>query len=631
MAQIKINEYSKNYSYNIGTSSYACVAMPITASWGPCYMPPEAAGLSEEQMLESIGLTRFPATQAGLEAFVSAYRGPSSNYRIAKDFSYQMAMTLLSAGYDILVCRLCPGTWASAEFKVFKKDQDVDNENYFVVTAKYPGTFGNNLRVTIKQMKTNKIVDGQKVPYYLWNVITYIVDASGIQTAVENLTFVMDLNNSTDSILHVDEIESDFIKIEVKGSIDDSKPMSDLVIDSMLSGGADKAEDGSVSDMISEAVGLAKSRYGKYIASADIDNVGYIKELSNLTSALANDVAKAATIRYNEWLYTSAFKIYDLLDDKLTYNPNRVISPGWDDQNIVALNDSSVEKLVLSPLHLKLMEIGYKSRCAVAYIDIPKSLLRSEVYNEEEGKEGYAQKLARYTVPNSAFDTDTALYPTHAALFAPWGQYKYVGTGKNQTASPSFLALMIERAMILNQSVQYEWLLPTNRRHNLNVGKLDYTVNKKLLDEWQSLEGVGVNVITDIPDLGMSLWGNSTLYEVPVATYQALANLSTRKLVNAIKDLVYRCGIQITFQYNNEQAYSSFYAGVTPLLDVMKNQGAIVDYYVRMSADIDGLDRVNANTVVGKIYLVVPGVINDITVDLICLPPSESLDEYRAD
>ena len=129
----------------------------------------------------------------------------------------------------------------------------------------------------------------------------------------------------------------------------------------------------------------------------------------------------------------------------------------------------------------------------------------------------------------------------------------------------------------------------------------------------------------------MSLWGNSTLYEVPVATYQALANLSTRKLVNAIKDLVYRCGIQITFQYNNEQAYSSFYAGVTPLLDVMKNQGAIVDYYVRMSADIDGLDRVNANTVVGKIYLVVPGVINDITVDLICLPPSESLDEYRAD
>ena len=205
----------------------------------------------------------------------------------------------------------------------------------------------------------------------------------------------------------------------------------------------------------------------------------------------------------------------------------------------------------------------------------------------------------------------------------------YVGTSKYAIAPPSFLALMIERAMILNQSVQYEWLLPTNRRHSLNIGPLDYTVSKKLLDQWQSLDGVGVNVITNIPDIGMSLWGNSTLYEVPVATYQALANLSTRKMVNAIEDLVYRCGTQITFQYNNEQAYSSFYAGVTPLLDVMKNQGAIEDYYVRMSADINGLERVNANSVIGKIYLVVNGVINDITVDLVALPPTVSLDQFR--
>ena len=143
------------------------------------------------------------------------------------------------------------------------------------------------------------------------------------------------------------------------------------------------------------------------------------------------------------------------------------------------------------------------------------------------------------------------------------------------TASPSFLALLIDRAMILNQSVQYEWALPTTRRHNLNIGKLAYNVPKKLLDEWQSLDGVGVNVLTNIPDRGVSLWGNSTLYEVPPATYQALANLSSRKLVNAVENLAYRCGISITFQYNNEQAYNSFYAGMTPLLDTMKNQGAI--------------------------------------------------------
>ena len=83
-------------------------------------------------------------------------------------------------------------------------------------------------------------------------------------------------------------------------------------------------------------------------------------------------------------------------------------------------------------------------------------------------------------------------------------------------------------------------------------------------------------------------------------------------------------------QTSQHKGYSSFYAGVTPLLDTMKNVGAIDDYYVRMAADINGLDQVNANTVVGKIYLVVNGVINDIIVDLIALPPGSDLDQYRA-
>ena len=134
--------------------------------------------------------------------------------------------------------------------------------------------------------------------------------------------------------------------------------------------------------------------------------------------------------------------------------------------------------------------------------------------------------------------------------------------------------------------------------------------------------------MTNIPDLGLTVWGNSTLFEVPPATYQALANLSTRYLVNAVEDMAYRCGIQITFKYNNNEAYESFQIGMSPLLDTMKNVGAILDYRIEMSADINGLEHVNANTVIGKIYLVVPGVINDIYVDLIVLPPAVDLDTY---
>jgi hypothetical protein len=60
----------------------------------------------------------------------------------------------------------------------------------------------------------------------------------------------------------------------------------------------------------------------------------------------------------------------------------------------------------------------------------------------------------------------------------------------------------------------------------------------------------------------------------------------------------------------------------------MKNVGAIEDYKVKMSADINGLDQVNANSVIGVIALRVSGVVTDITIDLIALPPGTDLNQF---
>lgn len=614
MAQIQINEFSQNYTYNIGTSTFATVALPITASWGPAFVDPDTVGKDKDQVLEETVWQRFPATQAGLESFVSTYRGPAANYRSAKDYSYQMAMTLLTSGYDVLVCRLCPGTYAESKFSV-------DDNNSLNVKAKYPGTFGNSLMCVLKQIPTARDNQGKVTKCY-WNLITYVVDASGVKTALENLIFVFDIDNSTDSILHISEVESSFLTFTVTGTLTDTestvfkKGEDDAAPVITLEGGKDRGDAG-------DAVALAKTRYG-------VDDCLYIR---TLTEAVKDEASKPA-LHYKEWLYTYAIEVYDLLKDKLTYSPNRIISPGWDDQDIVGLGgelaDGRLDKI--SPIHIKIMDVAYYGRCATGMIDIPKSLPRSGVYNEDTStsEQGYAQMLARYTPSNSAMDINGSLYHTHSALFAPWGQYTFVGTSKQNAAPPSFLLLLIQRAMLLNQPLQYEWALPTNRKHNLAIGKMDYTVPKKVLDEWQKLEGVGVNAITTLPDMGTTIWGNSTLYEVPPATYQALANLSTRYLVNAVEDIAYRCGISITFQYNNEQAYNKFYAGVTPTLDTMKNVGAIDDYYIRMAADINGLDQVNANTVIGKIYLVINGVVNDIYIDLIALPPQTDLNQFKS-
>jgi len=603
MAQIIINEVSSNYGYNVGTSSFCSVALPITASWGPAFEDPQSVGRSLADELEVTAFNHFPATQQGLEAFVATYRGPAANYRSAKDYSYQLAMTLLTAGYDLDVCRLCPGTHASATITTVPEPGDTAGT--LSIQAKYPGTFGNNIVVALN-----------KVPNQVyWNLIVYVVDSTGSRTAVENLTFVFDIDNSNDSILHIDEVESGYVRFVVDNIDKDNVTLSTNNV--VLSGGADRAADTTAADMMDDAIRLAQERYDQVQAS---DITLYLAALQN-KKASNPDVSTASKIRYMEWLYNAAFYTMDILTDKLAYTSSRLVMPGWDDQNVTEISGDTITRLAaISPLHAKMMEIAYVARCLTAFIDIPKSVPRSAVYNSspDPSLEGYAQKISRYISPTVG--VGDALFASHSAIFAPWGQYKYVGTSRNNTCPPSFLALMIQIAMIKNQSLQYEWAMPTTRKHNLKIGKLDYTVPKKMLDEWQTIEGTAINVIADIPDLGVSVWGNSTAYDVPVATYNALQNLSTRFLMNAVKSQAFKVGLSITFQYNNEEAYSKFFVGLSPILDTMRNVGAITAYRIEMAADLNGLDSVNLNSVIGTVTIWVAGVINNITIDLVALP-----------
>ena len=789
MAKITVNPISNNYSINVTNSSYCTVAMPITACWGPAYEDPDTTGKDPKVALEDTVWTRFNSTQAGLQSFVATFRGPASNYRRAKDYSYQTALSLISNGYDVLVCRLCPGTASSGHFSdtadmkeltseptdwednyatYYTKDASlqfvhvsgVEVDNYELLTvqptdwatnynhyytksgdeynavegvvvdkyisvpgdsapafatdtyyklesdeyvllseepadwstnwadyyqkdgtetvapafaadtyykkdgtkliapdfetgkyyedegvtldikAKYPGTFGNNLIVTINKITSSGIT--------YWNAIVYAVDSSNIRTSLENLTFVFDVDNATDNILHISEVESNYIIFTNYKGLSESSTLvgseTSGVPTIQLAGGSDTAAQNAETDtpatVLAKARTYALERYLLVASQEDIDD-GKVQYLNEFTSGSITDINVAYALRFREWTFTAAIRVFDLLKDKLTYNPNRVISP-WDDQNFYEFGEVEPKEhfFYLSPMHVKLMDVAYNSRCATGLLDVPKSLARDGVWNDstDAGKEGYVQKLCRY-MPSTELSNATGLFTSASALFAPWGQYTYVGTSRPAPATPSFLALMITRAMILNQANQYEWALPTIRKTNFNLGKLDYTIPEDLLDKWQSREGCRVNVITNLPEVGAGIWGNSTLFEVPPATYQALANLSTRYIFNAIQDVVYRVGIGITYQYSNANAYDRFYAGVTPILDSMSNLGALVKgadvpgrddlddpgYYVTMAADINGLDSVNANSVIGKIIIRTAGVIEDITIDLIALPQSAAL------
>lgn len=698
MPQIVINEVSQNYTYNIGNSRYAEVAFPITASWGPAYVDPDTiSGATVSSVLEDTKFLRFPATQDGLEAYVATFRGPASNYRAVKDYSYFYGMTLLTSGYDILVCRVTNGNTASGSITV--------GSGSLGIKAKYPGSFGNNIRVEL-----SKVVRGS-MRYF--NAIVYVINTNGSKAAVENLVFTVEETDS-DTIPALSEVKSNYIVLSIAGAFTDADSVAATNY-STLAGGSDTASyttavtsaetitvatpalthypvvegsvkitatvssvdktytdaDGKLYDSSLQQVGTinyltgaitftetvtaatalysyqqspsdiktlayttAKERYdAAYGATADDALTSHYTYTTAISSATNLDTwQKASNAAQMEWVYTAAYYVYSLLFDKLNYNPNRVISPGWDDQNINQFLSTAVTRIdTVSPLHIQIMEVSYYGRCATGLIDSPKSAPRSSLYNDSSDTPGYAQMLARGAGSlDAAYVAGTAddLYSTHYALFAPWGMFRLVGMTKQAEVSPSLLALLIQRAMILNQPIQYEWALPTNRKQNLAIGELSYSIPTKVLDQWSKLDGARINAIAEIPGLGTSVWGDFTSFEVPPATYQALSNLSSRYLFNAVKDLAYKCGIAITFQYNNRQAYDKFYAGMTPLLDTMKNVGAIEDYYIHMAADINGLDQVNANSVIGQVALILDGEIQNIIIDLIALPPGSDITSF---
>ena len=623
---IQVNVISENKAFTVENANYCTVALPITACWGPGFSLPTAnpANANDsvnpiENALENTAWSLFSASPDGLESFIATYRGPSSNYRSTKDYSYFMALSLLNAGYAIQTCRLCPGTKASATIPESSGSGSNDSASAgsLIITAKYPGTFGNNLKVSLKKRGTAGAT--------YWNLIGYATDSNGSTRAVENLVFVFNVEDSTDSIVAIDELQSKFFDFKVVGEIDESQMETTSIA---LKGGSDVADASSQTpeQIMADAIDLASKRYN--------EGADYLAALQNAKTNIGSNKSAAEAIRFNEWIYTytigiqgstesGIYGVYDLLKDKINYNPNRIISP-WDDQDILGIDpDYPVTDMSISPMHLELMEVAEASRCATAYIDVPKSLPRNRVWDDDEDNYGYAQKLSH--IDQTLNDP---LYTSNSALFAPWGQYVYAGTTRQAPATPSFMALLIERAMIKNQATQYEWALPTTRNNNVKLGQLAYTVPKTLLDNWQASDGTRVNTITTVPSLGTTIWGNATLFDVPVATYNALMNLSTRKLINAVQDTVFKIGIGLEFQYNGQEAYAKFFAGVTPLLDTMRNVGAILDYKVKMAADINNIDSINANSVVGTIYLVIAGVIENITVDLIALPQGTDLSQY---
>jgi hypothetical protein len=366
---------------------------------------------------------------------------------------------------------------------------------------------------------------------------------------------------------------------------------------------------------------------------------------------MSNSQLRLEAVRQAALFY--CMKAIPALTDKIYYEFEVLMLPGWDDQDFGAEVATHAEGGIAanndyqpSQLHRIMAAVCVWGKCGVASLDAPRFAPFKCIKNYEDG--GIAQQLSQY-IPNSSVRFDNLdigldlsnevvsldgepLRSTKAHMVANWVQYNFPMLGNIRTAiSPSLANLLIRRAQLKQQAIQQFWCQPTNQVHSLRFGKVDKKVGQVLLEYWQDNDrGVGVNPIVNDPQMGVLLRGNFTLFDNPEMVYNALRNLSTRYLFNEVSKHAFDAGRRIQLTYNNVTAMGRFKAAMYPILDTMMDAGAIDGYLMLINPDINGLDHVNANSVVGNIYLIVNGVVQDIDIALVALPPGTDLSQFAS-
>lgn len=509
------------------------------------------------------------------------------------------------------------------------------NMGLMELQAKYPGSYGNQLKVRVKvgsdsygrKIGTVEVFD--RNGYH--NNPTDVVRTDQL---LEMQSVAFDINAATDAQPYIsDAVFSNLGTVNIQNE----ETLADGIYTVSLLGGTDYATigngiDTSVTAIDEQIMTMVRRRF----SSDNTSFVQYIRdEVGNSTvePPVPGSAPQERIIQIwnQQAVFDNASKMITELTDPLSYDWDALFMGIADDQYIpiswIEKHPSVAIEYEPTTTHITMLEVAANSKCGTALIGTPFGMKRG-TYNEINGQVTQVTGAVKFMMDLSAAAGPTL--STYGELVGPWCKTTLPINGANSWITPELAHLLL---IINAQGVGGQnkwWMVPAGMMGTGIVHTPEYKIKKAYLDIIQNHdEGVCMNPLMQVPGKGFTCFGNSTLWDKPLGTYNALQNLSTRFLTNRVKQRIWDTALQILFKYNNENAYSHFYAGVSPLLDEMRAVGALTSteanpwgYRIIMNPDIINLDRINANTVIGRVELAVTGVIDTVEVDLFLLPPT---------
>ena len=516
------------------------------------------------------------------------------------------------------------------------------NTQMMRVRAKFPGSYGNNLKVRIRcGLNSDGLKIGTVEVFDNNGYNTNPTEVVPTDTLLELVSVAFDEDAATDGRPLITEATFSnldaptFIVYGTGADVSPSEYPTGTRVISLLYGTdyATTLPDGSeiavqdVLDIVAERFDTNSSYYD------------YINRIA--TDYAANDQDALIRLYNQQMLYKRFQATVGELTDEFVYDWDALVQGIADDQYVPksfleANSDDSDNPFYMeyevSTLVTKMFEVAAHSKCGAALVGTPFGMPRGI----QTGTGATAVKTGALKYKDSVSQAVGPIYSTYGEVVGPWCKTTLALAGANSWIAPEVAHLLL----IINAKgiggMNKWWMIPAGMLGTGIVHTPEYKIKKNYLDLIQDHDqGVCLNPLMEVPGKGFTCFGNSTLWDKPLGSYNALQNLSTRFLTNRVKQRIWDVALQILFRYNNEDAYSHFYAGLSPLLDEMRSVGALVGnkfnpwgYRIIMNPDIVNLDRINANTVIGKVELAVAGVIDTVDVDLFLLPPTGFQETY---
>lgn len=201
--------------------------------------------------------------------------------------------------------------------------------------------------------------------------------------------------------------------------------------------------------------------------------------------------------------------------------------------------------------------------------------------------------------PPNETDTETiiddlqssSIDSSYSAVYWPWIQVRDTYNATQLYLPPTG---EVVRNLALTDNVSYPWFATAG--YTKGIVKSIKAAKKLTQGERDVLYVNRINPIATFSDTGTIIWGNNTLQ----VKESALSKINVRRLLLRTRKLISSVSVRLVFDQNDEQVRNDFLRLVNPILESIKKERGLSEFYVQVSNEPEDLD---SNTMRAKLFI----------------------------